>query len=69
MPDMRQRASDSHSEDRAEGRTAVLGMFAVPEVQNDAELIDARDSKESEPVSKYSPLPVENEPCNKNKLY
>ena len=55
MPEMRQRASDSHGEDSDEGRTAVLGMFGVPEVQSDAELIDARDSKESGPVSKYSP--------------
>ena len=50
MPEMWQRAADSYGEDRGEGRAAVLGMFGVSEVQDDAELIGARGSKEPWPV-------------------
>ena len=37
MPEMRQCIADSHSEGRAEDGTAVLGMFGVSEVPDDAE--------------------------------
>lgn len=37
MPKMRQCAFDSYREDRAEGRSAVLGVFGISQVQNHTE--------------------------------
>ncbi|VXC93700.1 hypothetical protein PSEUDO8Z_30186 [Pseudomonas sp. 8Z] len=43
MSEMWQCVTDSHGEVRAEGGAAVLGMFGVSEVPNDAEFIDTRE--------------------------
>lgn len=45
MPEMRQCAADSHREIRGESRAAVLGVFGVSEVPDDAKLLRANHSQ------------------------
>lgn len=49
MPEMLQRSSNSHSEDRPESGATVLGLFGVSEVQDDKESLrdKARDNQEA----------------------
>lgn len=57
MSEMRQRTADSYGEDRAEGRTAVLGMLYVSQVPDYTESmkVEIRSSKKAFAL-KHAPI-------------